>query len=55
MDLRHFHGSDVQVVRANHDDASDLVAIGGMHSVQVLLTVRSFVLRRKSVRPRTRI
>ncbi|KAI0811099.1 hypothetical protein BC629DRAFT_1589844 [Irpex lacteus] len=38
MDLRHNHGSDVQVVRANHDDASDLVALGGIHSVQVLLT-----------------
>ncbi|KAI0693890.1 hypothetical protein BC835DRAFT_1275310 [Cytidiella melzeri] len=38
MDIRHSHGSDIQVVRANHDDASDLVAIGGMHSVQVLLT-----------------
>ncbi|KAI0086674.1 hypothetical protein BDY19DRAFT_995682 [Irpex rosettiformis] len=38
MDLRHDHGSEVQVVRANQDDASDLVAVGGMHTVQVLLT-----------------
>ncbi|KAI0340149.1 hypothetical protein BDW22DRAFT_1486417 [Trametopsis cervina] len=38
MDIRHNHGSDVQVVRANHDEAYDLVAVGGMHSVQVLLT-----------------
>ena len=40
MDLRHNHGSEIQVVRANHDEAVDLVAIGGIHSVQVLLTVR---------------
>lgn len=39
MDIRHDHGSEVQVVRANYDDAADLVAVGGMHSVQVLLTV----------------
>ena len=39
MDLRHDHGADVHVVRANHDDATDLVAIGGAHSVQVLLIV----------------
>lgn len=39
MDLRYNHGSEVQVLRANHDEATDLVAIGGMHSVQVLLTV----------------
>ncbi|KIP02652.1 hypothetical protein PHLGIDRAFT_26486 [Phlebiopsis gigantea 11061_1 CR5-6] len=38
MDIRHDHGADVHVVRANHDDAADLVAIGGAHSVQVLLT-----------------
>ena len=40
MDLKYNHGSEIQVVRANQDDATDLVAIGGMHSVQVLLTVR---------------
>ena len=40
MDQRHNHGSQLHVVRANHDDATDLVAIGGAHSVQVLLTVR---------------
>ena len=39
MDIRYDHGADVHVVRANHDDATDLVAIGGAHSVQVLLTV----------------
>lgn len=39
MDITHNHGSDVYVVRANHDDAVDLVAIGGTHSVQVILTV----------------
>ena len=39
MDIRYDHGADVHVVRANHDDAPDLVAIGGAHSVQVLLTV----------------
>ena len=39
-DFQYNHGSEVQVVRANHDEAPDLVAIGGMHSVHVLLTVR---------------
>lgn len=39
MDIRFDHGSDVQVVRANVDDAPDLLAVGGTHSVQVLLTV----------------
>ena len=39
MDIRFDHGSDIHVVRANCDDAPDLVAIGGTHSVQVLLTV----------------
>ncbi|KAI0956944.1 hypothetical protein AcW1_005499 [Taiwanofungus camphoratus] len=39
MDVRHTHGTDVYVVRAcYHDDGSDLVAIGGAHSVEVLLT-----------------
>ncbi|CAL1703833.1 unnamed protein product [Somion occarium] len=37
MDVRHYHGSDVHVVCAcHHDDGTDLVAIGGTHSVQVL-------------------
>ena len=40
MDLHYNHGSEVQVVRANYDEAPDLVAIGGMHSVHVLYTVR---------------
>ncbi|EMD34509.1 hypothetical protein CERSUDRAFT_159048 [Gelatoporia subvermispora B] len=39
MDVRHNHNSDVFCVRAcYHDDAADLVAIGGAHSVEVLLT-----------------
>ncbi|KAK7693054.1 hypothetical protein QCA50_002619 [Cerrena zonata] len=39
MDVRHYHGSDVHVVRACHTgDGAGLVAIGGMHSVQVLQT-----------------
>lgn len=38
MDIRHNHGSDVYVVRAcHHEDGNDLVALGGTHSVQVLL------------------
>lgn len=50
MDVRHNHGTEVFVVRAcYHDDGADLVAIGGEHSVQVLLTVivpsHSFTLR----------
>ena len=39
MDITHNHGEDVHVVRANQDDAIDLIAIGGTHSVQVILTV----------------
>ena len=40
MDVRHAHGSDIHVVRAcHHDDGVDLLAVGGNHSVQVLLTV----------------
>ena len=40
MDVRHYHGSDVHVVRACHnDDGIDLIALGGIHSVQVLQTV----------------
>lgn len=42
MDVRHNHGTDVFVVRAcHHDDGADLLALGGTHSVQVLLTVSS--------------
>lgn len=44
-DIRHSHGSDIQVVCANKDDAPDLIAIGGMHSVQVLQFVRVPVIR----------
>lgn len=40
MDICHSHPTDVFVVRAcYHDDATDLVAIGGDHSVEVLLIV----------------
>jgi hypothetical protein len=40
MDLRHDHGSIVHVVRASYsDDAPDLLACGGEHSVQVLHVV----------------
>ena len=40
MDLRYDHGSEIHVVRANCDDAPDLIALSGEHSVQVLLVVR---------------
>ena len=40
-DIRYNHGSDIHVVRANKDDATDLLAIGGTHSVQVLQFVRA--------------
>ncbi|KAH9946415.1 WD40-repeat-containing domain protein [Epithele typhae] len=37
MDVRHSHGSTVHVLRAcYHDDAHDLVALGGDHSVEVI-------------------
>lgn len=40
MDIRYSHPTDVFVVRAcYYDDATDLVAIGGDHSVEVLLIV----------------
>ena len=40
MDVRHSHGTEVFVVRACYeDDAADLVAIGGAHSVEVILLV----------------
>ncbi|GBE82570.1 WD40-repeat-containing domain protein [Sparassis latifolia] len=39
MDVRHAHGTDVHVVRAcYHEDGTDLVAVGGNHTVEVLLT-----------------
>ncbi|OCH95227.1 hypothetical protein OBBRIDRAFT_720874 [Obba rivulosa] len=39
MDVRHTHTTDVFAVRACYnDDAADLIAIGGAHSVEVLLT-----------------
>ncbi|CDO70585.1 hypothetical protein BN946_scf184636.g18 [Trametes cinnabarina] len=42
MDVRHSHGTDVFVVRACYeDDAADLIAIGGAHSVEVLLLTES--------------
>jgi len=41
MDVRHQHGSQLHVLRAcNNPDATDLVAIGGEHSVQVVAIVR---------------
>ena len=40
MDVRHSHGTEVHVVRACYeDDAADLIAVGGAHSVEVLLLV----------------
>ena len=40
MDVRHSHGTEVYVVRACYeDDAADLIAVGGAHSVEVLLLV----------------
>ena len=40
MDVRYSHGTEVYVVRACYeDDAADLIAIGGAHSVEVLLLV----------------
>lgn len=40
MDVRHSHGTDVFVVRSCYeDDAADLIALGGAHSVEVLLLV----------------
>ncbi|KAI0822683.1 WD40-repeat-containing domain protein [Trametes gibbosa] len=38
MDVRHSHGTEVHVVRACYeDDAADLIAVGGAHSVEILL------------------
>ncbi len=40
MDVRHSHGTEVFAVRACYeDDAADLIALGGAHSVEVLLLV----------------
>lgn len=40
MDVRHSHGTEVFAVRACYeDDAADLIAVGGAHSVEVLLLV----------------
>ncbi|TFK93162.1 hypothetical protein K466DRAFT_581249 [Polyporus arcularius HHB13444] len=42
MDVRHSHGTEVFVVRACYeDDAADLIAVGGAHSVEVLLLSES--------------
>nr|VWO99074.1 N/A [Ganoderma boninense] len=42
MDVRHSHGTEVHVVRACHeDDAADLIAVGGAHSVEILLLSES--------------
>ncbi|PIL23681.1 hypothetical protein GSI_13430 [Ganoderma sinense ZZ0214-1] len=42
MDVRHSHGTEVHVVRACYeDDAADLIAVGGAHSVEVLLLSES--------------
>ncbi|KAI0747773.1 hypothetical protein C8Q80DRAFT_1168378 [Daedaleopsis nitida] len=42
MDVRHSHGTDVYVVRACYeDDAADLIAVAGAHSVEVLLLSES--------------
>ena len=41
MDVRHSHGSTVHVVRACcEDDAADLIAVGGDHSVEIIQIVR---------------
>lgn len=45
MDLKHTHPTQVHIVRASTcDDATDLVAIGGDHSIDVVLVVRVFML-----------
>ena len=52
MDIRYDHGSEIQAVRANCDDAPDLIAVGGVHSVQVLLTVSHQRVPTRIPRPR---
>lgn len=43
MDLKHTHPTQVHILRAcTSDDATDLLAIGGDHSVDVLVVVRLF-------------
>lgn len=45
MDLTYSHPTPLHILRANtSDDATDLVAIGGDHSVDVLLVVCLFLL-----------
>jgi len=40
MDIRYNHGSLIHCLRASHSqDASDLLAVGGEHSVAVLQVV----------------
>lgn len=43
MDIRYNHPSFIHVLRAcQNDDAADLIALGGDHSVDILLVVSSF-------------
>ena len=45
MDVNYIHTTSIHVVRAcPNDDATDLLAIGGDHSVDVLLVVSSPIL-----------
>ena len=45
MDIRYNHSTLIHVLRAcPNDDATDLLAIGGEHSVDVLLVVSRSVL-----------
>ena len=45
MDIRYDHPSFIHVLRAcQNDDAADLIALGGDHSVDILLVVSSFWL-----------
>ena len=40
MDIRYNHGSPIHCLRASHtQDASDLLAIGGEHSIAILRVV----------------
>ena len=44
MDVNYVHTTSIHVVRAcPNDDATDLLAIGGDHSVEVLLIVSSHI------------
>lgn len=54
MDIRYNHGSLVHCLRASHtQDAPDLLAIGGEHSVAILQVVSRFCYQKKpcEVRP----